>query len=74
MKYKKLFTDLRQLTITHPDLDLKQYKIICAVIWSNMSPTEKELFDMYYRAATQNLTRQLSLRQNLKVIHERYNP
>lgn len=72
MKYKKLFKNLRQYTVDKPDINLEQYKEICRIIWNNMSPTEKDLFQELYQASQINLSRQLSIEQAIRVVHDRY--
>lgn len=74
MRYKKLFSNLREYALNTPDLNLKHYREICNIIWNVMSPTEQELFDTHFKNATTNLTIQYSLKSNLEAIEKYKKP
>jgi len=73
MKYKKLFRDLREYAISTPNLSLKQFKEVCVIIWSNMTPTEKDLFKKDFRLSIVMLRKQESLKETVNRIEKKPN-
>jgi len=71
MKYKKLFRDLHDFGVSRPDLNLNQFKQMCAIIWMNMSPTEQNLFDDEFNIIRIQMSTQESIKGTLKRIKKK---
>lgn len=74
MKYKKLFADLREYAISNPNTNLTQFKETACIIWNNMTPTEKDLFQKDFNRSIVMLTTQESLKETIKRINRKTKP
>lgn len=74
MNYKKLFTHLREYAISTPNINLRQFKEISYIIWNNMTPTEKDLFQKAFHTSILLLKKQESLRETVNRIEQKTKP
>lgn len=74
MNYTRLFKELHEYAMKEPRLDLAQFKDICKLFWSNMSPTEQDLFVDKYQKCISQQTIQNSLKYIIRKLNKQNNP